>query len=683
MDSFKPTVDELEEVKNRKLVILSIIGGILMIIGATTGNLILHFLLSEFASRFIQNEFILRVIYSSIIVCEIVANTGGIAVIIGTLLMITNHYHIGKFLSVLGTGFGLIGFIILVVFQVIGGMIAGGTHGIIIFSTTLSGIFGLGGIVITIIARRDLKRADIIEKFTASLIHIRDKKSIIIVNSIITFFFILFEILILSIFSRLQFLHFSVMLLWQMALISNYIVFILLSINYKYFRLIFLNITLVLSSIALIFLFNLHSLYFLKIFLIIIVSLAFIGDYYSLKLIKQHQIDVDRKAVFIIILFFSLTITSVGLLILPRHKIVITPKTSPELIFWTHPRDLPDQVEVLETCKKYNIGFMPGIAPWSFNDSSYMNKYKLAISNGINLYFCLLAHPNSFANMDNFQNYIPLYKDYRDWFIKEGILNSSHIKAFCIDAEPPQRYTEKIAEANIIDSLNYYIDNFPTKQEKQDATENLNELIDLIHEDGKDAGIIRISPYMDKLDGDGDIELMLRNLYSLDVHWDFSITMLYRTERVVAGEGDTAEAFITQLMRNVFGRASTTDLNVLPAYNFYKRVGMIQSRSEIKTDENYVFIGNLNKIFNGTDYMKNKEYLKDLDICRHFNEKKVFFYSFENFIANYGEDELEKLGKYNEKLEPWDLVYDSIETQISIVFYLMIMFFDRFLFLDF
>lgn len=278
-----------------------------------------------------------------------------------------------------------------------------------------------------------------------------------------------------------------------------------------------------------------------------------------------------------------------------------------------------------------------------------------------------------------------LYKDYRDWFTEEGIMESPYIKAFVIDAEPPSRYFDKVAEADIIESFNYFIDEFPSQEEIKDATIDLNELVESINSDGKQAGIIRVSSYMDEFDGDGDLNYLNRNLYSIDVEYDFSITMVYRAERIVAEDELTAEKIVDDFMKNLLGvPVVSEEQEVLSAYNFYHRVGVELSEGEIKVDERYIFIGTMKEEFDHTDYVKKKGYLDDLDICRHFEQEKVFIFSYQNFIENYGVEELINLGEHKQKEEKntWTLEYYMLESQVNIVFYLIVVIVDWFLFLE-
>ena len=501
-------------------------------------------------------------------------------------------------------------------------------------------------------------------------------------------FFISFELVLLSVFSRMLFLDFTYLLYWQIATISMNIIINNLGIRHKNFRILYFSSISFLSGAGFIFLNYLKSLITLKVLMIILFLIGILGNYFCLKFTKKDK-DKRKKSrknkirLLLILLFSLLAIGSIFNLTIPENKITIKPETNPELVFWTDPYDLPDDEYIYEICRRYNIGFMPAINARTLNKSGLMDKYKLAISHGVNLYFSLITREDPFINMDNTDNFLPLYEEFRQWFIDEGIFESSFIKAFIVDAEPPARYIEEVREKSIVSSINYFIDEFPTKHEIKEATKNVKELVEKIQSDGKEAGIIRISPYLDELDGDGDLELAIRNIYSLNIIWDFSITMVYRVGAAIVSMGDSVDDIADNMKENVFGQVKDEKINVLSAYNFYHRVGMVHSgNGDIKGGNHYIFIGTMKKIFNDTDYMEDKEYLDDLDICRHFGDEIVFLYNYENFIANFGQGELINLGKHNQQKDSWDLEYLAAEVQINILFYLAIAFLDRLLYFE-
>lgn len=501
-------------------------------------------------------------------------------------------------------------------------------------------------------------------------------------------FFISFEVILLSVFSRLIFLDFTYILYWQIATISINIIINNLGIRHRNFRLLYFSSISFISGAGLIFLNYLKSLIPLKVLMIILFLIGILGSYLSLKFTRKKK-NKEKKSkrkktrIFLILILISLSIGSIWNLSVPEKKILIKPKTNPELIFWSDPYDLPDDENIYALCKQYNIGFMPAMNSRTLNKSGLMDKYKMAIAHGVNLYFGLLTSGDPFMNMDTTEEYLPLYERFKEWFIDEGIFESTFVKAFVVDAEPPFRYIEEVRERSIVSGINYIIEEFPAKAEIKEATKNVKDLIESIQSDGKEAGIIRISPYLDELDGDGDIELAIGNIYSLNVIWDFSITMTYRVGAAIVSAGDTVDDITDRMKENIFGQVKEDGINVLSAYNFYHRVGMVHSGNcDIKGSNHYIFIGTMKKIFNDTDYMEDKEYLEDLDICRHFGDEKVFLYNYENLIANFGQGELINLGKHNQEKDSWELEHLAAEVQINILFYLGLAFLDRLLFFE-
>jgi len=144
----------LEGIKNWLL--LSLLGGILMIISTTAGNLVFYILFYDFISEFIVNGFINRFLLITLVVLQVIAQSGGIAVIIGTMLISVNHYKYGKFLSILGTGIGVIGFIFLIIITLyLGLFLVEGAFGITILICGYE-LIGFIGFILAVISRRKI-----------------------------------------------------------------------------------------------------------------------------------------------------------------------------------------------------------------------------------------------------------------------------------------------------------------------------------------------------------------------------------------------------------------------------------------------------------------------------------------------------------------------------------------------
>jgi len=85
-----------------------------------------------------------------------IAMGGGISVIIGALIVALGSYGIGKFIIGLGAGMGLIGLIIYLITSFIAGSMIADVIGLLL--QILNGSYGFLGVILTIIARRKLKK---------------------------------------------------------------------------------------------------------------------------------------------------------------------------------------------------------------------------------------------------------------------------------------------------------------------------------------------------------------------------------------------------------------------------------------------------------------------------------------------------------------------------------------------
>ena len=135
------------------------------------------------------------------------------------------------------------------------------------------------------------------------------------------------------------------------------------------------------------------------------------------------------------------------------NTIEIEPKTESEIIFWCGSNQLPEDSDVLEMCKKNNIGFMPTITNNLVGNNETMQAYKNIIAHEINLHFAIGGDSCFFGNIDNAQEFPTIYRNIRQWFINEGIMESPYVVSFSIDAEPPREYTENMDKKNIVDAI--------------------------------------------------------------------------------------------------------------------------------------------------------------------------------------------------------------------------------------
>ena len=134
----------------KKWVLLCILGGILMIISSAVGSVSFFALVFGIASDLLGEEVALAL---SIVltIFAIIAALGGVAVIIGVILVTRDKMGLGKFIIGLGAGMGLIGLIIFIITNFMAGPLA------IVFAL-ISGGIGLFGVILTIFARRTFKK---------------------------------------------------------------------------------------------------------------------------------------------------------------------------------------------------------------------------------------------------------------------------------------------------------------------------------------------------------------------------------------------------------------------------------------------------------------------------------------------------------------------------------------------
>jgi len=140
--------------EHKKGVILCIIGGALMLLSSVVGRLgflgtLITLLYGNVTPEIQQILEIILTIFSYI------AAGGGISVIIGAFIAGFSSDFVGRLIVGFGIGASLISLIILLVTSIIGGSTINNLLSILL--TTFNNAYGLAGVVISIIARRQLK----------------------------------------------------------------------------------------------------------------------------------------------------------------------------------------------------------------------------------------------------------------------------------------------------------------------------------------------------------------------------------------------------------------------------------------------------------------------------------------------------------------------------------------------
>ncbi len=249
-------------------------------------------------------------------------------------------------------------------------------------------------------------------------------------------------------------------------------------------------------------------------------------------------------------------------------------------------------------------------------------------------------------------------------------MDSPYITSFSIDAEPPDKFTDTTHNNDFMNVLDYGYENYPTQKEIEEATNALKKFTELIKDDGKKYGMIQGSRFLDNADQDGDISLFMRNIYSLPIEWDFTVTMLYRTNRLQYDEtDDQPPEFYLKSVSIFYGAVIEGTKFTTSELSFYQNVALEQNSEDDHAKEHYIFIGNFKKEFKDTKYIKEKQYFKDLDICRHFRHEKVFFYDLKGYLSHYGWEGIEKLGIYAQQRSKSYLEYSTYKSMTFLSFY--------------
>jgi hypothetical protein len=135
--------------RNQTPFVLCVIGGLLLLgAGYTQGGQTIVFVyllvhsISALAPFFIIIDLILLILW-------IIALLGGLAVILGGYLLTTSHIRTGKFIAAISTGFGLISFLLVILYVVI----TVGWAGLLILAWLILNSAWALGLVLTIVAR--------------------------------------------------------------------------------------------------------------------------------------------------------------------------------------------------------------------------------------------------------------------------------------------------------------------------------------------------------------------------------------------------------------------------------------------------------------------------------------------------------------------------------------------------
>lgn len=516
----------------------------------------------------------------------------------------------------------------------------------------------------------------------------RDKKNFLHFSILLrtiggTLFFIVFEIAFFSLLSSMGSVFYELWLL-EISAVSSYAILTcgILSVSklriIKYFNVLISFLMLMLT----IGLFMVVSCVFESLFTLKIILGAMVL-YYALNLYLFARAcgvlkSKSLKPLLLVSLLISSKVGTMALIPFLPNTIEIEPKTEPEIVFCCGTSELPTEQKILDTCKKYNIAFMPTIRDYDVGNKLHLLTYKKLIENDINLYFLIGGESNFYAYIDNAREFPIIYEKISEWFISEGIMDDPHVTSFSVNAETPSHVLERITGENLQNATEFGYSNFPTQEEINGATEALLELTSAIKKDGKMSGMVHAPRYLDPADNDGDVSLLTRNIYSLEAKWDYRITMMYRLNQLSETDSDT----IKTAFRTFYGAEIEGTTLTISRLFFYQNIGLEQDTGGSSSSEHYIFVGDFAINFKNARYIKEKEYLADFDICRHFNKDKVFFYDLSGFLYHYGWEGIEELGRHAQQKNEWYLKYNNYESMTFLTCYCGLIYIDMLAFLE-
>jgi len=163
-------VEEENNMKHKTGFILLFIGGILMIISSTLGSIkVFEFLYNLIVNQWPSYQEIASIVLS---VLQWIADLGGVAIIVGAIIILLGGVRIGKFIIMIGLAFGTFALIIWVASQIINltGIITDPT--IINYINQLYAQFNYGsglsflGVLIAIIGRSLVRKVKTVKSET-------------------------------------------------------------------------------------------------------------------------------------------------------------------------------------------------------------------------------------------------------------------------------------------------------------------------------------------------------------------------------------------------------------------------------------------------------------------------------------------------------------------------------------
>ncbi len=361
-------------------------------------------------------------------------------------------------------------------------------------------------------------------------------------------------------------------------------------------------------------------------------------------------------------LLIGLILFSTITLFASASYIEIEANNSPEIIFWSSAVETPTDEETLDLCYENDIGFVVVLREHYISDggASERRHIEYLLNHSVITYICLGGGRDEFyLTTDNGEEFYDIFRTIRRWLIRNDFYNYENMRGFVVDAEIPKSYHTDLEDADIYEKGEYMFNQMPSQDEMKKVQYNLNKMINEINDDGKVIGIIKLPTMFDQLDGDNDYDLLSNTIYSLDLPWDFSVSMNYRTMHIPTIYDyliqDMSDYDHTSDYEPAYLEQGQLERNIIPISQFYQEVAyeVYSSDVGVRQKNRYIFIGVFTKKFKDTSYMQNDEWKKDLDICRHFGVSKVFFYEWNGFDRYLS---LTSLIRHNSRSQRWILV---------------------------
>lgn len=439
------------------------------------------------------------------------------------------------------------------------------------------------------------------------------------------------------------------------------------------------------ASISLLVITFFKPFFYAKVVLFLLYNCSFESlknSYYNISYRKNNRYFFFKNHIIIYSLIGSMLFSTITIFAIPNY-IQINANNSPEIIFWSPTGSLPRSEEELDYCSMHDIGFSVVLRENYISDggSSEKERIELLLNHSVIVYVVLGGGTDDFyLSTDNGDDFYDIFRTIRSWLILNNLYYYENMRGFLVDAEIPKTYYTDLENKDTLEKGTYFVNQLPGENRMQKIEKTLKDTIEAIHDDDKVMGIIKLPTTFDNLDGDDDYNLLSNTIYSLNLNWDFSVSMNYRTMHIPTVYDylikDTSEYDYTSDYEPSYLSKSQLERNIIPISTFYQEISyeIYSSDVRVSQDHRYIFIGTFNKKFEDTSYIKNDEWKKDLDICRSFDCNKVFFYDYPGFERF---NSLKSLVKHNEHKQRWLLIIPNYMITRELFASLLIIIFDK------